>query len=186
MAKRSKKSAGCFLYLVAFAMVSLGVCCPAVPGLYRYFRQPYTKQFLIPGSIEVQLPRGGDYTLWHEYRTIFNGKSYTASTNLPVGLKVVFKNCNTGSNVVMEPHHSAAFTSNLTAGRSVGHFTISTPGRYIVSVSGPIKQPLVFSFREDWLLEVLGQTFLLLMVGGLLALIGIVMLIVIFIWRRFR
>ena len=123
MAKRSKQGAGCLCYLIALAMIVLGICCPLIPGLYRYWKQPYTKQFLVPGSVEVQLSRGGDYTLWHDYRTILNGRSYSASTNLPAGLQISLKNRTTGESIAMYKRGDATFTSNSTSGAPLEIFT---------------------------------------------------------------
>lgn len=183
--KSSKGASGCFKYVIALGLIGLGVCCPILPGLYRYWHEPYVKSFLVPGSVEVVLPRSGAYTLWHEYRTVFNGKSYSASTNLPSGLQVVLKSRVTGASFALQQEGEYTFTIGRTAARGVGSFSIPTPGRYLVSVSGPVHQPLVFSFREDWLFAVVGQTFLLFLVGAVLVASGGVLLVV-FIWRSFR
>ena len=183
---RSKRGPGRIWYGIALALVVSGVLCPLAPGLARYWKRPYSVQFLAPGTTEIQLPKRGNYTLWYDYQTTFNGKSYSFASNQPPGLVIQLKNKATGSFVPISRNGEETYSSASDARISVGEFNAVAPGRYVLSVSGPLKQPAVFSFRENWLLLVVGATFLLLLVGAALVLTGVGLFIVVFVWRTFR
>src|SRR4051812_19493869 len=55
--------------------------------LLPLFRSHVTATFVVPGTNQVRL-RAGEYILWDEYRTIFQGTTYSLSSNLPGGLTI--------------------------------------------------------------------------------------------------
>ena len=93
------------------------------------------QRFLAPGSVQVQIARPGEYLLWHEHRTVYQGRSHDLPAALPDGARLAVE-APGGSPVPVQPF--SGMTSEGSEGRSVSvaRFEASTPGTYHVSVEG--------------------------------------------------
>lgn len=105
-------------------------------------------KFQAPGSIEVNVEEVGKYSLSNNFATIYQGKSYSTSEDLPSGMTFILVNKNTGENVPMQTGLKSTTTSGSDKSASVGNFEITAPGKYVLTVSGN-KQPRVFSFGKS-------------------------------------
>lgn len=128
--------------------------------------------FIAPGGTQVELAVPGDYVIWHDYRTLHQGRSYDVPAALPGGARIAVQ-APDGSPRAVEPF--AGMSANASEGRSVSaaRFRAPTAGRYRVTVEGAF-EPRPMSVAPDrlwpivrlaaWVLAVLA-----LSVGGAIA-----------------
>jgi uncharacterized membrane protein len=118
-------------------------------------------QFLAPGRHALTL-KAGNYVVWNDHVTVFDGRSYHSSKALPDGLQVTV----TGSDgaVPLRGASGATYKGSNTERVAVMQFDIARPGRYEIAVLGNF-QPRVFSVGPDHVGAVLWTVF-----GGIAAL----------------
>ena len=150
-------------YLFAIALILAGVAVAVVPNVFLAARlkdRSPPVQFAAPGHKEIVVREPGDYTLWNDYQTVFEGKSYyTSSNSLPNGLEIKLLKKDTGQVQEMKSRLHEYVTTPSTASRSVGRFTLQEPGTYELSITTQTPHSLVFSFSKDWMLEFFGKLF---------------------------
>lgn len=105
-------------------------------------------QFLIPGSVEFTIEEPGKYYLWNDYRTIYEGETYSKPTELPDNLTISLRNEDWTVCVDIVPRNSISVSSFSSAKQSIGYFKIPEPGDYVLDVQGRCA-PRVFSFGES-------------------------------------
>ena len=108
------------------------------------------QRFLAPGSTPVQLAEPGDYLIWHEHRTLYEGRSYDVAAALPGGARFAVEAPGGGA-VAVEPFGS--MTSEASQGRSVSVARFSAPaaGAYRVSVQGAFEpRPMSVAPNRLW------------------------------------
>lgn len=88
---------------------------------------------LVPGESEVKLAAPGDYTIFHEYKSIMNGKVYAGNVNIS-NLTISLRNQDTGEEAALAPT-TAGSNYNLggRSGYGVYNFKIERPGVYVLS-----------------------------------------------------
>jgi uncharacterized membrane protein len=93
------------------------------------------QQFLAPGSAQLELARPGDYVIWHDHRTVYQGRSYDVPAALPDGTRFGVQ-APDGNEVAVRAFGS--MTSDGSTGRSVSvaRFQAPAAGTYRVSVQG--------------------------------------------------
>ncbi len=109
-------------------------------------RPDYT--FVVPGQITVSCEKEGRYYLWYDYQTIFEGKTYSESSNLPGGMSIEFINVNTGEVVPLTSAAEMSETIGNTSRKTIGYFDIRECGEYTLEVSGGTRE-LVFSLGRS-------------------------------------
>ncbi len=130
------------------------------------------QRFLAPGSTQVQLAEPGDYLIWHEHRTLYEGRSYDVAAALPGGARFAVEAPGGGA-VAVEPF--GAMTSEASQGRSVSVARFSAPaaGAYRVSVQGAFEpRPMSVAPNRLWpIVKLVGWVLaiLALSVGGAIA-----------------
>ena len=112
-------------------------------------------QFLAPGRHALTL-NAGNYVVWNDHVTVFDGRSYHSSKALPDGLQVAV----TGSDgaVPLRRASGATYKGWNTERVAVMQFDIARPGRYEIAVLGNF-QPRVFSVGPDHVGAVLWTVF---------------------------
>ncbi len=108
------------------------------------------QRFLAPGSVQVQLAEPGDYLIWHEHRTLYEGRSYDVAAALPGGTRFAVEAPGGGA-VAVEPF--GAMTSEAAQGRSVSVARFSAPaaGAYRVTVQGAFEpRPMAVAPNRLW------------------------------------
>ena len=123
------------------------------------------QRFLAPGRAELQLAGSGDYVIWHDYRTVYEGRSYDVAEALPGGARFRVR-APDGTSPQVEP--LAGMRSDGSQGRSVSVARFSAPaaGLYEVAVEGAFEaRPVSVGPHRLWpMLE---------MVGGVLAILAV-------------
>ncbi len=93
-------------------------------------------KFEIPAQATVTVEEPGRYYLWNNYQTVFEGKAYSDSRDVPDGLEFSLVDTQTGDAVEFMTNASISVTSNNDEKNSIGYFEIDQPGDYTLSVSG--------------------------------------------------
>jgi uncharacterized membrane protein len=112
-------------------------------------------QLLAPGRHALTL-KAGNYVVWNDHVTVFEGRSYHSSKALPDGLQVTV----TGSEgaVPLRSASGATYKGSNTERVAVMQFDVARPGRYEIAVLGNF-QPRVFSVGPDHVGAVLWTVF---------------------------
>lgn len=104
--------------------------------------------FRAPGSIEIFIEEPGRYSLWHNYRTVFEGQSYSFGEGLPHGLSFTLVEKDSGSTIPMESDSTSSSESGNQKKSSIGYYELTTPGQYTLSISGNT-EGRIFSFGKS-------------------------------------
>jgi hypothetical protein len=147
----------------------------AVVGLIAWLIAAFDLEpFLVPGRHTVEVARTGDYLVWNDYRTFFKGRTYDAPEKLPDGIRITVVEASSGRALSVSPAAGASMTTDTTSRVSIASYTVEKPGRYEISVSGPL-EPRVFSTGRDIALAMFAVMFgsIGLLLGGYGAAVGI-------------
>jgi hypothetical protein len=104
-------------------------------------------QFLIPGTVEIEIEDEGRYYLWNDYKTVYEGKSYSKPEEIPDNLIISLKTKDGALDYDIIGKTSISRSSDSTSRKSIGYFDVTVPGDYILEVKGESK-PRVFSFGQ--------------------------------------
>lgn len=89
-----------------------------------------TSRIVVPGEQAINLTKPGAYTIFYEFRSIVNGKSYITESNL-VGLRCALVNISSGKEVLLlEPSGYTHYNNWAREGTSVLEFKIKKTGKY--------------------------------------------------------
>jgi uncharacterized membrane protein len=96
--------------------------------------EPATR-FLAPGEVQISVIVPGDYIVWHEHRTVYQGRAFDVPQAMPGGTRYRVLGPD-GRALAVEPHSGT--TSEGSEGRSVSvaHFEVPVSGTYRVLVDG--------------------------------------------------
>lgn len=100
--------------------------------------------------MQLQLAEPGDYLIWHEHRTLFEGRSYDVAAAPPGGARFAVTAPGGGA-VAVEPF--GAMTSEASQGRSVSvaRFSVPAAGAYRISVQGGFEpRPMSVAPNRLW------------------------------------
>jgi uncharacterized membrane protein len=95
--------------------------------------------FMAPGEAQVTLSGRGEYILWHEHRTVYQGRTFDLPPRMPDGTR--FRVRGPHGDVPLLHGDGAMTLQASTEGRdgrsvSVARFEAAGPGTYVVSVEG--------------------------------------------------
>ncbi|HMJ89317.1 MAG TPA: hypothetical protein VK530_05855 [Candidatus Acidoferrum sp.] len=177
-----KISPGVGWYWLAAALICGGLLAPVAIFL-PLFRSGPLIQFAVPGTNAVAL-KAGEYVLWHDHTTVFQGTTYASPSNLPAGVMTRMLSQADGKFIPMSSGFTSTLSSGNSARRSVGKFSVSTAGDYVIEVSGQFA-PQVFSLRPAQFSKVFGGILVLLFVESV-AWIGGPLIILVVLLKRSR
>lgn len=92
------------------------------------------KQVVMPGSVTLDLGEAGTYTVFHERRSVVDGKSYSSDSTAGLRLSVFAPD---GTELNLTPSSGSTYTFNGREGRSLSTFQVVTPGQYRVTGTLP-------------------------------------------------
>jgi uncharacterized membrane protein len=153
-------------YAAAGAILLAGVALAAAL-IWRFvvgFEEP--ARFLAPGSAQVTVAALGEYIIWHEHRTVHEGRSFDIPAAMPDGARYRVE-APDGRTLTVEPYGS--MSSEGSAGRSVSvaRFETTQPGVHRVAVEGAF-EPRVIAVGPNrlWpILKLVGEVFIVLVIG---------------------
>lgn len=128
---------------------------------------PDPVRFRAPGSVSFEAAVPGTYTLWHEHRTVFEGRSWNGEPKLPGGMSFRLR-APSGEQLPMELSGSSTWNTGGTERVSVGQFELSETGRYELAVEGDMG-PAVLSIGRS----ILGAVLAAIAGAILLAVLGV-------------
>jgi uncharacterized membrane protein len=112
-------------------------------------------QFVAPGRHALTL-KAGNYVVWNDHLTVFEGRSWHSSKALPDGVQVTV--AGSGGAVTLRRASGASYKGSNTERVAVMQFDIAQPGRYEIAALGDF-QPRVFSVGPDHVGAVLWTVF---------------------------
>jgi hypothetical protein len=144
-----------------------------------------TIRVVVPGNVVIALDKPGHYTIFHERRSLVDGRYYDSRS--VDGLSVTLSAEAGGAPVVLaQPTLSSQYEMGSRQGVSFLEFNIGQPGRYRLSANlanGAAEPKVVLAFSQGFMpgmfgliLTTLGIVFIGLGLAGLLVLLVI--------WRR--
>jgi len=142
-------------YVLAGAMALGGVLAAAALVAWLVLTWEEGTQFLAPGRQALTL-NVGEHVVWNDHVTVFEGRSYRSSKDLPDGIQITVTDG--GAGVVLRRASGAAYKGSNTERVAVMKFDIARPGRYEIAVQGDF-QPRVFSVGPDHISAVLWTVF---------------------------
>ncbi|MGH8703392.1 MAG: DUF4870 family protein [Burkholderiales bacterium] len=133
-------------YVLAGAMALGGALAAA--GLIAWLVLTWEEgaQFLAPGRLALTL-KPGNHVVWNDHVTVFEGRSYRSSKELPDGVQVTVTDSG-GAGVALRSASGASYRGLSTERVSVMQFDIAQPGRCEIAVLGDFR-PRVFSVGPD-------------------------------------
>jgi hypothetical protein len=90
-------------------------------------------RILAPGQSELALDESGTYTIFHEYRSILNGRVYNVDS--VSGLQVVVREKASGATLALSSTTGSNYSVGSYHGRSLFSFEARKPGVYLLSAS---------------------------------------------------
>ena len=140
---------------------------------------------VVPGEIELRLNEPGNYTIFHEYRSTFEGRVYNVESIPP--LEITVRSRASGAALPLRNTTAASYTVGNRSGRSLYHFEAASPGAYQLTATyadGRRQPETVLSidrgFVGELLLTILAS--LAMAFGGML--LAIALFVVVFRRRR--
>ena len=113
-------------------------------------------QFVAPGSKTLDL-RKGRQVIWNDHVTVFEGRSYDSSRNLPDGLQITVTD-GSGRSVTLRGTTGATVKGGGTERVAVMDFEVLQPGRYTITARGDFP-PRVLSVGPEVVWLVMGSIF---------------------------
>jgi uncharacterized membrane protein len=143
-------------YALAGAVFLVGLALAAVL-VWRFVAafEPAAR-FLAPGEAQVSIAAPGNYVLWHEHRTVYQGRAFDLPPAMPDGTRYRVVGPD-GRPVAIEPR--SGMTSEGSEGRSISVASFQAPlsGVYRVSVEGGV-EPRVMAVGPNRLWPILKLT----------------------------
>ncbi|MCH9654878.1 MAG: hypothetical protein K0U86_02005 [Planctomycetes bacterium] len=106
------------------------------------------EQFKVPGITQVTIEEPGNYYLWNDYQTVFEGKSYTQSKTLPDGMEFKIRNQATGKFFNFVTDLSISSNRGMSSSNSIGYVEIPAPVKIEIEVVGGTEDR-IFSFARS-------------------------------------
>ena len=154
-------------YIVAALIAFAGVAFAVVSVVRFVSGMAEPARFLAPGAATVEVAKPGSYVIWHEYRSLYEGRSYNAPPPLPGGMHLRVSDP-VGGELRVIASGGSTFKSGTIERASVARFEVRIPGSHVVTVAGDF-EPRVIAVGPD-IMWPLFQTLALAIGGALLSL----------------
>jgi uncharacterized membrane protein len=142
-------------YVLAGALALGGVFAAAGMVAWLVVTWEDGTQFVAPGRHALML-KPGNHVVWNDHLTVFGGRSYHSSKQLPDGVQ--FTVTGSGGAVTLRRASGASYKGLNNERVSVMQFDVAQPGRYEIAVQGDF-EPRVFSVGPDHIGAVLWTVF---------------------------
>jgi ABC-type sugar transport system permease subunit len=140
---------------------------------------------LAPGQADLMLKEPGTYTIFHEYRSTFEGRVYDVAT--VSGLAITVRSQPDGQDIPLNRASGSRYSIVGRAGRSLFNFEARTPGTYRISAAydGGRKEPQTVLAIDREFIGDLTWTIVWTVMMGLVGMgTAITMAVLVFIKRR--
>jgi hypothetical protein len=129
------------LALAVFLLCTTGVIVTVYKAIKSF---PEGTQFPAPGSLTLTVEQPGEYVIWDEQVTFFNGKSYRSSEDLPGGMQIAVRDAQSGRTFKFSPSSGGTETIGNVKRKSIGAVSLDRPGNYIIEVSGSFPERVFY------------------------------------------
>lgn len=163
MAQTEPRRGNTLWYLAAVIIMIAGLTAGSVMVWRGFVMILHVEQFIGPGRISLEVATPGYYTLWHDYHTVFEGRTYSADKQLPDGIN--FRVNGPSGPVAVKGSNDATATIGNTERVAVAAFVAPVSGQYEIAAEGEFPAR-VFSVGEGNFLKSFGMIF-----GGIGAII---------------
>ena len=120
------------------------ICVPFVIVLTLVRDSVDLLEFEVPGAAIAFVDTPGRYYLWHDYQTVYDGRTYHSPIELPDGLMIeITQQGGMPLDFVSDPHSS--FSTIGRARQSIGYVELSKAGQVTIDVTGGAESR-IFSF----------------------------------------
>lgn len=162
-------------YLVSFGLIGIAIAI-AFTGFAQMSEVVVTLQrHPMPGSQEVALA-GGRATIYYEYESSYDNKTYAAPADLPV--TCTLKNLNDKPHPLETPPSKVTYSKGPYAGRNLYDVEVTAPGSYTLTCEG--SQPFMISVGGG-----IGAWFIVALFGALMpGLAGLIVIVIVALKRR--
>lgn len=140
---------------------------------YMVLNAPEEKQFKVPGTAMVSVNKPGQYYLWNDHKTIFEGKSYICSEDIPDGVEMKISNSDTGETFEFVSSSPISYSRGDNSKKSIGYIKAEDPVKVSIEIAG-LKDERVFSFSRSifaemlWVIVVAGISSTVILLVGFL------------------
>ncbi|MBN1865584.1 MAG: hypothetical protein JW808_11865 [Victivallales bacterium] len=171
---------GIVLIVVGVVVMVLGFGAPLL-FLFPLLMGGGDDQFIVPGSKEIVIEKGGTYYLWHDYKTVFDNRTFSNDESIPDNVRVEMIDLSDNSVLDLTPYTSMSSKSPSAAKRTIGYYTLKE-GRYDLRVDGDCS-PMVFSLDSGvggtlaMVFIGIGVAFVMMIISFALTVAGIVFLV---------
>ena len=155
---RTERKSGAGWYIVAITLAISGCVAGIAMAWHAITLMTDSTLFLTPGRVAIEVAKPGNYLIWHNYRAVFQGRTYSADKSLPDGVR--FRVDGPSGEVVVAGANGATSTMGETVSVAVASFSAQAAGHYVVAVEGEFPAR-VFSVGPDNL----GKAFALIFAG---------------------
>jgi uncharacterized Tic20 family protein len=132
----------CLALFLAATTGMVAVVCSAITSF------PSGTQFLVPGSLSVHVTEPGAYVLWDELKTMYQGKSYANSEELPGGMEIKVRDTASGRVLPFGPSLGGRETIGQVERKTIGEISIDRPGEYRIDVAGSFPERIFYLRRS--------------------------------------
>ena len=128
--------AGVKQIIVGVVVFGMGaICVPFVIVLTLVRDSVDLLEFEVPGAAIAFVDTPGRYYLWHDYQTVYDGRTYHNPIGLPDGLMIeITQQGGMPLDFVSDPH--TRFSSIGRARQSIGYVELSKAGQVTIDVTG--------------------------------------------------
>ena len=138
-------------WIIAAAALALASTAGAIALVaWLFLSLPEDARFLGPGRLALHVEQPGKIVIWHDQRTVFQGRSYDAPEKLPPGVRFRAVEEASGRELAVGATMASSSESGNSRRVAVAQFRAEQPGKHLVLVEGAF-EPLVFSAGPDFL-----------------------------------
>jgi hypothetical protein len=154
-----------FKWPIIIALSGAAMMIPVIASFIGLFRDSGT-QFFVPSETSINIVKPGDYTLWHEAKTMIEGQIVSFPDSLPTGTTIKVLRQPEGTPVTMRQKGSSHMEKNGIRRIAVGQLTFRQPGEYRVIVTGLPERRAFYLERSKWVKTI--ATIVICGFGGML------------------
>lgn len=129
----------------------------------------WNTSFQGPGSTEIEFPAAGEYRLWHESKTIIDGRLHHIGDDLPAGSSIEFNDARGRVVPLQAIRGSMSQEMGSTRRVALGRIEVPAAGTYTVTTTG-FDEPRRFRLSEIRFLDHFLRALLFGLPGAVLAL----------------
>lgn len=138
-----------FKLVLGIALLLGGLVIPAGILIPAFNAPNETVEFESPGQATLDIEAPGRFYLWHDYRTIHEGRQVVRGEHLPNGMSFDVVRVGNGSALTLQPRGSIHTELRGASSRSIGYVDVERPGTLRIEVSGGDDQTRVMSFSRS-------------------------------------